>query len=335
MKRRGNGEGTVLKVGYRNYKAIAVVGWKDDKHPIKRTKQGFHTATEAREYIKMLKEDKPEQRTFEVYWDAVQEEVSRLSANTQRKYRLAHERIQPIAHKDLHDVRIGDLNAIVDGLQQSSAQAIQNCLSKCYKLAIAEDYVSNNLALSMTLPTDRAEMPKMPFAKGEIDILWSAWNAEKEPILGTVLLMCYTGMMPIELARLEVSNCDFSTQTITGIGAKTEKRKSSPIIVPDIVLTVLEWLCKRANGGLLMPMTDKQYRIAFKRCMARLGLSTEHTPYDCRHTTATMYAPLLDPNTLTEVMRHTNLTMTEHYKHNASATMLKQLNLGIKKERAE
>ena len=55
-KRRGNGEGTVLKIGERNYKAIYVVGWKDPTHPIKRTKQGFRTAKEAREYIALMQD---------------------------------------------------------------------------------------------------------------------------------------------------------------------------------------------------------------------------------------------------------------------------------------
>ena len=84
--------------------------------------------------------------------------------------------------------------------------------------------------------------------------------------------------------------------------------------------------------GSLLGMTEKQYRTAFKKCMDRVGIPTTHTPYDCRHTTATMYAEMLEPNTLTEVMRHSTLQMTQHYKHNRAEDIRQQLNLSIKKE---
>lgn len=332
MKQRGNGEGTVLKVGARNYKAIAVVGWKDDKHPIKRTKQGFRTAKEAREYISVLKGERAESRCFADYWEQIWEEVQRKGDSTQRKYLKAKDRLEPLFYTDLRNIHISDLNALCSDLTYNSAHCIQNLVSKVYQLAMAEQYATVNLAPLMTLPTDSAEMPRKPFAKGEIEVLWSAWSEEKERVLGTILLMCYTGMMTGELVRLEVSNCNLQDGIISGVGLKTEKRRSAPILVPDIVIPVLTWLCEQAEDGRIMPITDKNYRIAFKKCMVRLNLSTDHTPYDCRHTAATMYAQVLDPNTLKEVMRHTNIQMTEHYKHNQAQDMRLQLNLGIKKE---
>lgn len=179
-----------------------------------------------------------------------------------------------------------------------------------------------NLAPLMTLPTDSAEMPRKPFAKGEIAILWSAWEHEHEQILGTILLMCYTGMMPIELLKLSVSNVNLDEQTITGVGAKTQKRRTSPIIVPDIVMPVLKWLVEHADNGRFYTRSDKRYREDFKRCLARLGISTEHTPYDCRHTTATLLQNRLEPNALTEIMRHTDPKMTQHYKHRKTEELI-------------
>lgn len=331
MKRRGNGEGTVLKVSNRNYKAIVVVGWKDPAHPIKRTKSGFKTATEARAYIAELKKTKTCKSRFEDYWQVYSNgEMLTVSEGTQRKYIKAHERLAPILHKDMREVHISDLNALTDGLTSNSAKSIQNVLSKLYQLAMAEEVVGSNLALLMTLPKEHEEKPKMPFTADEMSILWSAWEQKKDRILGSVLLMCYTGMMPIELLSMYTNNVH--SNTIVGVGAKTNKRRESPILVPDIVMPVLQWLCDHAEFGRIMPLIDKRYRERFKECMASLGLSTEHTPYDCRHTTASMYAQVLDPNTLTEVMRHTNLQMTQHYKHHQAAELLEQLNLGIKKE---
>lgn len=332
-KQRGNGEGTVIKVGNRNYKAIAVVGWRDETHPIKRTKQGFRTAREARDYIPILKGERTPTRCMADYWEQIWQEVLRKGDSTQRKYSKAKDRLSPLFFADIRNIHISDLNAICADLTYNSAHAVQNLVSKVYQLAMAEQYVAVNLAPLMTLPTDHAETPKMPFAKGEIDILWGDYKQTKEPVCASILVCIYTGLMPIELLRLTKQDCDLDAGLIdSAVGAKTEKRRTSYVLVPDLVLPVLTWMCEQAQGDRLMPMTDKQYRTAFKRCMARLGLSTAHHPYDCRHTTTTLYGSALDPNTMKEVMRHTNLQMTEHYKHNKAQEMREELNKRIKKE---
>ena len=328
MKRRGNGEGTVQKVGSHNYKAIAVVGWKDAEHPIRRTKSGFRTSREAREYISVLKGEKPTERTIADYWSTIEHEVSSMDSATQRKYRLAYDRVQSIAHQPMQTIRIEQLNLLVADLTFNSATSVKNLLSKAYKLAMAEQVCSVNLALLMTLPKDSAHIEKMPFAKGEIDILWSAWSKEKDKVLSAILLSVYTGAMTIEVCRMNKSNVH--GQLIEGIGAKTEKRKSAPIIVPTVAMPILEWLCSNADeDGSLLGMTEKQYRIAFKKCLKRVGIPTTHTPYDCRHTTATLLQDRLEPNALTEIMRHTDLQMTQHYKHRRTEELLKALDQAL------
>ena len=324
MKRRGNGEGTVQKVGSHNYKAIAVVGWKDAEHPIRRTKSGFRTSREAREYISVLKGEKPTERTIADYWSTIEHEVSSMDSATQRKYRLAYERVQSIAHQPMQTIRIEQLNLLVADLTINSATSVKNLLSKAYKLAMAEQVCSVNLALLMTLPKESAHIEKMPFAKGELATLWSAWGEQPDRVLGAILLSSYCGIMTVEMCRIKTSN--INGQLIEGVGAKTEKRRSAPIIVPTVAMPILDWLCSNASAdGSLLGMTEKQYRIAFKKCLAKVGIPTTHTPYDCRHTTATLLQDRLEPNALTEIMRHSDLQMTQHYKHRRTEELLEQL----------
>lgn len=321
MKRRGNGEGSVQKISAHNYKAIAVVGWKDDKHPIRRTKSGFRTSREAREYISVLKGERPQERTIADYWSTIEQEVAHMDSATQRKYRLAYDRVCSIAHQPLHTIRIEQLNNLVADLTSNSARSVKNLLSKAYQLGMAETVCSVNLALLMTLPKESAHIDKMPFAKGELDILWSAWHEKKSALLGVILLSVYTGAMPIEVCRMRIENVQ--GRMIVDVGAKTEKRKESPIVIPNLLMPIVEWLCSNADAdGYLLGMTEKQYRTAFKREMERLGLSTDHTPYDCRHTTATLLQNRLEPNALTEIMRHTDLKMTQHYKHRKTEELI-------------
>ena len=320
MKRRGNGEGTVQKISSHNYKAIAVVGWKDDQHPIRRTKSGFRTSREAREYISVLKGERPQERTIADYWSTIEQEVAHMDSATQRKYRLAYDRVQSIAYLPLHTIRIEQLNNLVADLTSNSARSVKNLLSKAYQLGMAEMVCSVNLALLMTLPTEHEEKPRMPFAKGELDVLWSAWHEKKSALLGVILLSVYTGAMPIEVCRMKTENVQ--GRMILDVGAKTEKRKEAPIVIPNLLMPIVEWLCSNSADGYLLGMTEKQYRTAFKREMARLGLSTDHTPYDCRHTIATLLQNKLEPNALTEIMRHTDLKMTQHYKHRKAEELI-------------
>lgn len=320
MKRRGNGEGTVQRINSHNYKAIAVVGWKDDQHPIRRTKSGFRTSREARDYISVLKGERPKERTIADYWSTIEQEVAHMDSATQRKYRLAYDRVCSIAHQPLHTIRIEQLNNLVADLTSNSARSVKNLLSKAYQLGMAEMVCSVNLALLMTLPKESAHIEKMPFAKGELDILWSAWHEKKSALLGVILLSVYTGAMPIEVCRMKTENVQ--GRMIVDVGAKTEKRKESPIVIPNLLMPIVEWLCSNSADGYLLGMTEKQYRTAFKREMARLGLSTDHTPYDCRHTTATLLQNRLEPNALTEIMRHTDLKMTQHYKHRKTEELI-------------
>lgn len=154
--------------------------------------------------------------------------------STQRKYSKAKDRLATLFRTDIRSIHISDLNAICADLTYNSAHAVQNLVSKVYQLAMAEQYVAVNLAPLMTLPTDHAETPKMPFAKGEIDTLWVDYRQTKEPVCASILLCIYTGLMPIELLRLTKQDCDLDAGLIdSAVGAKTEKRRTSYVLVPE------------------------------------------------------------------------------------------------------
>ena len=67
IKSRGNGTGSALHVSTNNWKAIAVIGYSDEGKPIRRTKSGFKTRTEALAYIPTLKRVKQEKKPVRLY----------------------------------------------------------------------------------------------------------------------------------------------------------------------------------------------------------------------------------------------------------------------------
>lgn len=98
--------------------------------------------------------------------------------------------------------------------------------------------------------------------------------------------------------------------------------------VASILLMIYKGMMENAGAdGRLMPLQDAQYRVHFDRVLSRLGMDGRGlTPYSCRHTTATMFAMKVDPNTLKELMRHSSIDMQEHYKHTTAQEILDKIN---------
>ena len=158
------------------------------------------------------------------------------------------------------------------------------------------------------------EAEQQPFTDVEIKKLWGRY-AEGDRVVGCILLMIYTGMMPGELLQLKADMIDQERQEIVGAGLKTKKRKETPIVYPDIIGPVLEQLISTSasRAGYVLGMNKdnlyEEYYAALERADVR-----KLPPYSCRHTTATALALVnVAPSTIQEVMRHTKFSTTQRY----------------------
>lgn len=333
--KRANGDGTVYKISNRNWKAVWVVGWKDATHPIRRTKSGFASAQEAKNFLAQKGAEKEKVCTMADYWQIYSTHgLLQLSDSRQRQLTATWQKIpRSITSAEPQNLSLEVLQSYADNLAPSSAKRFRDLFSALYKLALADGRATTNVPHFIVLQKSE-QKEKAVFSSTEIDRLWEIWNEEQNRMVGYALLMCYTGMMPLELCDLRTEHIDWDRQTINGIGKKTQKRKSSPILLPSVILPVLRVLSDRAKDGRLCPMRRDTLGAEFKQMIGKYGFNADLTPYSCRHTCATMFAPLLDPNTLTEQMRHGTLKMTEHYKHNQAEIMVSKIDkvLDTKKE---
>ena len=130
----------------------------------------------------------------------------------------------------------------------------------------------------------------MPFSEVELRKLWEAYGAG-DHVVGFVLTMIYTGMMPGELLKLTKESINFDTQQITGVGLKTKTRKENDIVFPDMLVAVLRGLCERTTSrkGYLVGMNKDKFYVEYYAALERAG-TRRLTPYSCRHTTATALA---------------------------------------------
>lgn len=329
---RANGTGTVYKENNR-WTAEVTMGYRlgDGKmQRIKRRKRGFKTKTEAIEYLPMLKQDheKPSKIALADLWLFYKENaLPKLSKSKQGHYLTAWNKIGDISHIMIDSITIRDLQDIVNERAQTfyPARDIKTLLSHLYDLAIAEQYVTVNLAHYIELPKLDEERPN-PFTEDEVKRLWEDYF-NGNTTTGYALLMIYTGMMPGELFDLKVSNIDLENKVILGAGLKTEKRKRSPIVLADFLIPVVENLSSTAKGDKFLPMREDAYRKEFKSMLARCGCRSDLVPYSCRHTTATSLASAdVALTTIKEIMRHTRVTTTSRYIHTDANALIDAVN---------
>ncbi len=334
-KRRGNGTGTVYKRG-KTWTAETVIGHKPNKdgvmRPVRITRGGFKTKTAALEALPQLKTERSGGRgmtTIDDLWLSFSKAaLGQLSASKQGHYRTARKKLEEIAYIDISLLNIDDLQDIVDEQAPTfyPARDMKTLLSRLYKRAVAAQVVQVNLAEYIVLPR-LDEKPTVPFNDQEIVTLWQGWGSG-DIICGYTLLMIYTGMMPGELCGLYTSMVDFDKQTISGCGIKTKVRKTTPIILPDVILPVARQLCDNAlSDGKVLPYRRDAFYAEFRAMIERYQLRKELKPYSCRHTTATTLAlaetPLLK---IKDVMRHAKTTTTQRYVHMDTTPLLEAAN---------
>ena len=314
---RPNGSGSAFKRG-KTWMIEVVIGYDPDSgRPVRRTKGGFRTKTEALAYAPTLK---CETRASKVYHLAMYYQVwsqtANLSKSKETAYRIAWEKLSPIAYTPVRDLDISTLQSLVSEKAPTyyPARDMRTLLSHLFKLAIADQQVTVNLAQYIKLPSLEEESPE-PFTESELSSFWSSYDAG-DTFVGYILLMVYTGMMPGELFIFRKDMIDWDQRLIIGCGLKTKVRKSTPIVVADCILPVLQLLCDSTPGEKVLRMNRDHFYEEFHLALSRCGCRNL-TPYACRHTTATALAlgDNVAPSVIQKVMRHSKFTTTQRYIH--------------------
>lgn len=305
-RKRGNGSGSAYRRG-SGWEAQVYVDGK------KHRKSGFRTKSEALAYIPTLAKRSATVLTlsdlFSMFSDM---ELKYKEKDLRRKYEVAFERISPVSKKDIRDVSFSQLQSIVGGLSNDQGKYVKTLLIALYRLAILQGLVQNNIAEELKVTPANPKV-REPFNMSEVHKMWDAWENGDE-FIGFGLIMIYSGMMPGELLNVTKNMVDFETQTITGAGMKTKKRRETPVVFAECAAPVLKKLMEGPDL-CICPYTKHEFYNRWKKEMAALEVRPLN-PYSCRHTTATALADLnVNPQRVKEVMRHAKMETTQRYIH--------------------
>ena len=339
-KTRGNGLGTAIKRG-NTWTAIwttEVYPDTDEKkiHQKRRWKGGFKTKTAALAYAANPESDTkeyPTLRTYYIGWE--KSNMDDLSKSKQTAFKIAWRKLEELAGIRMDELTIDRIQSCVDRNAPTyyPAKDMKTLLSHLYKRAVAEGTARTNLSEFIRLPPLQ-EKEMQPFTEIELHKLWTAYS-NGDRIIGLVLLMIYTGMMPGELLKFKVDMVDWSANEIRGCGLKTKKRKETPIVFPNLLEPVIHNLIETSSvrSGYVVGLNKDKFYEEYHKALKKAGVR-DLPPYSCRHTTATALAlGNIAPSIIQEVMRHTKFSTTQRYIHTDSASALEAVNaLGMGKE---
>lgn len=331
IKERGNGTGSVYKVG-KTWAVSVVLGYRqgaDGKPvPVRKKKQGFRTKKEAIEYIPQLRQIRTKKvPTMTQLWSQYKvSQFVKLSKSQQESYEIAWRKMESIFFSPIDQLTTADLQEVVNTKAPTHypAKDMKDLLSKLYQIAMADQFVSANLSKFIVLPDLNAK-EREAFTEQEIASLWEDYAAGNW-WTGYVLLMCYTGMMPGELLAATKDQIDREGQQIIGAGKKTKVRKDTPIVLADMILPVLDDLCDHTEGDKLIRINKDRFYKVYYETLERAGVR-RLAPYSCRHTAATALALENIPlSVVQKIMRHAKVTTTQQYIHVDVDPMLEAVN---------
>lgn len=321
--RRGNGLGSVFRHGkgwraqITAYTTTVDVDGKKRYRQHRRTKDGFVTKKDAIEYLETLRNtpSRTVPRLIDLYIDFEAHDLPKLSKDKQCAYKKARERCESIIGISISDLTVAQMQSVIDahGNTYYKAKDIKNLLSKLFQKAMPDQFVSQNLALFLSLPELIEEEP-IPFNKDEIETMWKAF-ADGDMFVGYPLLMIYSGMMPGELLSCRKDMVDLEKCEIYGCGKKTKTRKKNSIVFADCVRPVLEELIAWQEGDMLVNVGHNQFYDAYHATLKRIGVR-DLPPYSCRHTTGTEAARQnLNAAIVQKIMRHAKISTSQKYIH--------------------
>ena len=321
--RRGNGQGYVYKRGNIWYAQITlystseVVDGKKVYRRKTRTKGGFKTKKDALNHIANLSTNQGRRMPtlLELYTQFEKTDLPKLSKDKQSSYKKARERIDALMGREIDSLTVAEMQQIVDEKATShyTARDIKTLFSKLYQKAMPDRYVTVNLSQYIVLP-ELNEAEATPFSSEEVQKIWDAFT-DGSKIAGDMLVMIYTGMMPGELFSCQKDMIDYDKCEIYGCGKKTKKRKEVPIVFPDFLAPVIEFIASESDSEKLVPCCDSHWYEEYHKLTKRIGIR-DLPPYSCRHTTGTEAAKLnLSAPIIQNLMRHSRITTTQRYIH--------------------
>lgn len=324
-RRLPNGFGQISEIKNRNlrnpYRAMLTVGKTETGRPIVkplRPESYFPTYNEA--YAALVEYNRnPYDMSQRVYMEELYAEWFKRYAKTSDPstmqnhetswkycsyvYKLTVQEIRPIHIREC--IENGTMINGKNGQKMTPGHKRQLNIKSLFNLlmdyAIECGYIDRNYAREYKLPRsiqkpDVLTKSHIPFTDEEMEILWN----NRDELVDTMLIQCYSGWRPNELCELKLSNISPDFEFFNG-GSKTNAGRNRPVPIHPKIKEIVKdkFAIAKENGsdylinyenerGRCVHLRYIKYNRDFIKKILDLGLNRLHRPHDCRKHFVTM-----------------------------------------------
>lgn len=322
-KKRGNGQGTILKEVNGTYTAVAT-SYANYKRET-RKKRGFIRKKDAADWLASVNfalPSKPAVTFKELYEEWSPLYFAQVSDKRAAIMRGVYARCTRLYNMRWVDVGVRHMQALINEQPETyyPRRDMKVLFSLMGQYAIVSGYADRDFSGALKLPPKVAPH-KEPFTPEEVELLWKDYAETSDPYTGAALAMIYTGMRVGELTQATPEMVHLSDGYMMG-GRKTIAGMAGEIVLVPVIRPIIKRLIV---DGELPKVSDTRFRECYNRALARAG-TRPHTIHECRHTTATALALAgVQPAIIAGIMRHSSYAQTMDYTHVGRAAKLEAI----------
>ena len=185
---------------------------------------------------------------------------------------------------------LGQINDKGKPLSHALQEHIKNLFTQMDKFALQNDIIEKGYSSFAAITVQEDDTPGVPFTPDELQLLW---DKKDVPWVDSILIYIYSGWRVSELIKMPTEDIDLKEGTFKG-GLKTAAGKNRIVPIHSKIRGFVEHRLS-VNHGILFaingkPASSAAYTKQFKATLQAIGITTYHTPHDCRHT----FTSLLD-----------------------------------------
>lgn len=330
--RRGNGEGSVFKLGGKRRKPWAVrvtVGWTEQGKQKLKYIGYYRTKVEAKEALREflvnpydLNNDKITLLDIFEKW----KDNNDLSEKSLLNYTQSFNRAKHLHNFPIKDLKVGHIEMAINELTPSMGKLLRNTLNQLFLYAMKHEIVDKNIVQLVKAKENENKKVKVPFTLEQINAIKSF----EHPYTDTAIILLYTGLRIRELLEIENKNIFLDKRYMVG-GLKTSSGKNRIIPIHDEIFELIKrrynpdrkYLICYENGSKIPYL---KYRRLFWDRM-QTALNFKQTPHEARHTFITQADKChLDRLAVQRIVGHKSKEMTDHYTHRTTEELITEIN---------
>lgn len=249
--------------------------------------------------------------------------INKKSAKSIEAYRRSFSKCEPIHNKNISDIRLIDLQSIMDSMSGKS-KSVQNQIITVMRLtfnyAVKYEMAVKDYSQHVKIRELAESREKTIFTKDEINTLWNNLDfvtpQHKIEIVKFVLILLYTGCRINELLNIRLDDINGDMIHVRGT-----KNKTSDRIVPvhPRIQPLIDHYVSHNSEYLVESVDNLRYNgnylryVDFKYMNAQLSM--DHTFHEARHSFAS-YSVDMNPVLRSYILGHKNNNITDDtYTH--------------------